>query len=290
MPEITSVEQKPPYYPSYFPDLARIVRIKQEVMDAVIELEMAGGRPLGHMPGQFVQVSMFGYGEIPISVCSPPGRAERFKLCVRPVGRVSKALHEAAEGDWVGIRGPFGRGFPVEIMEGRDILLAAGGIGLAPLRSLVQYLRDHREAYGRIILVYGARNPSLILFKEDVDTWCRDPSMEMYVTVDEADESWTGRTGVLTGPIKEEIEISPVQTMAAVVGPPVMYRFVAAELLAKGMSKRKIYFSLERHFKCGIGKCGHCQLNGIYVCQDGPVFRYSDLVGLSEAVEAWAPE
>jgi sulfhydrogenase subunit gamma (sulfur reductase) len=259
-------------------------------MDAVLELEMAKGRPLGHMPGQFVQVSMFGYGEIPISACSPPDRSGRFKLCVRPVGRVSKALHGASEGDWVGIRGPFGRGFPVENMKGRDILLAAGGIGLAPLRSLVQYIRDHREVYGRIILVYGARNPSLILFKEDVDTWRQDPSVEMYVTVDEADESWTGRTGVLTGPIKEEVEIRPVHTMAAVVGPPVMYRFVAAELLAKGMSIRKIYFSLERHFKCGIGKCGHCQLNGIYVCQDGPVFRYSDLLGLSEAVEAWAPE
>jgi len=153
-------------------------------MDAVLELEMAKGRPLGHMPGQFVQVSMFGYGEIPISACSPPDRSGRFKLCVRPVGRVSKALHGASEGDWVGIRGPFGRGFPVENMKGRDILLAAGGIGLAPLRSLVQYIRDHREVYGRIILVYGARNPSLILFKEDVDTWRQDPSVEMYVTVE----------------------------------------------------------------------------------------------------------
>lgn len=290
MTEQRDLERRSSFFPSYLPNLAQITGIRREAMDAVIELEMADGLSLGHMPGQFVQVSAFGYGEIPISICSPPGRAGRFKLCVRPVGRVSKAIYHASEGDWVGIRGPFGRGFPTQNMEGRDILLAAGGIGLAPLRSLIQYLRDHRREYGRIILVYGARNPSLILFKEDVDAWTQDPGVEIYVTVDEADESWTGRTGVLTGPIKEEIEIRPIHTMAAVVGPPVMYRFVAAELMAKGMSKRKIYFSLERHFKCGIGKCGHCQLNGIYVCQDGPVFRYSDLVGLSEAIEAWAPE
>lgn len=289
MPEEHGSERSP-HYPSYLPDPARIVDIRREAMDAVIELETGDGRRLGHMPGQFVQVSRFGYGEIPISVCSPPDRAGRFKLCVRPVGRVSKALYESSSGDWVGIRGPFGNGFPVENMEGRDILLAAGGIGLAPLRSLVQYLRDHRGEYGRIILVYGARNPSLILFREDVDNWTRDDGMEVYVTVDEPDEAWTGRSGVLTGPIRDEIDFRPVRTMAAVVGPPVMYRFVAAELLAKGMSPRKIYFSLERHFKCGIGKCGHCQLNGIYVCRDGPVFRYSDLTGMSEAVEAWAPE
>jgi len=290
MPEQSPLKSDSPHYPSYLPGLAKVLRVQREAMDAIIELEMAGGRRLGHMPGQFVQVSMFGYGEIPISICSPPGRGEGFKLCVRPVGRVSKALYETSQGEWVGIRGPFGRGFPVKTMEGRDILIAAGGIGLAPLRSLVQYLRGRREEYGRIILVYGARNPSMILFKEDVDVWTRDPGMELFVTVDEADESWAGRTGVLTRPIKEEIEISPIHTMAAVVGPPVMYRYVAMELLAKGMSKRKIYFSLERHFKCGIGKCGHCQLNGIYVCQDGPVFRYSDLFNLSEAVEAWAPE
>jgi NAD(P)H-flavin reductase len=175
-------------------------------------------------------------------------------------------------------------------MRGRDIIVVAGGIGLAPIRSLIQYLRDNRENYGRIIVVYGARNPSLILFSEDVEAWNRDPGIELYLTVDEPDESWTGRTGVLTLPIKNEIELGSPSTMAAVVGPPVMYRFVAMELLARGVNKRRIYFSLERHFKCGIGKCGHCQLNGVYVCQDGPVFRYSDLEDFSEAIEARAPE
>ncbi len=277
-------------YWTYLPEPARIVSIRREAMDAIISLELADRRALGHQPGQFVQISRFGYGEIPISVCSTPTHAPGFKICVRPVGNVSNALYNASEGDWVGIRGPFGRGFPVRTMRGRDIIVVAGGIGLAPIRSLIQYLRDNRQEYGRIVVVYGARNPSLILFRENVEEWKRDPGIELYLTVDEADESWTGRTGVLTMPIRDEIELGSPSTMAAVVGPPVMYRFVAMELLTKGVNKRRIYFSLERHFKCGIGKCGHCQLNGVYVCQDGPVFRYSDLEDFSEAIEARAPE
>jgi NAD(P)H-flavin reductase len=283
-------QSSPPLDWTYLPEPARIVSIRREKMDAVISLELADRRPLGHMPGQFAQISRFGYGEVPISICSTPTRHERFKICVRPAGHVSNALYNASKGEWVGIRGPFGRGFPTRTMQGKDILVAAGGIGLAPLRGLIHYLRDNRSDYGRIMVVYGARNPSLILFKEDVEAWTRDPGIEMYLTVDEADETWSGRTGVLTGPIKEEIDLDPQKTMAAVVGPPVMYRFVAHELLAKGMRKRRIFFSLERHFECGIGKCGHCQLNGVYVCQDGPVFRYSDLLRFSEAIEAQAPE
>ncbi|MCF8062783.1 MAG: FAD/NAD(P)-binding protein [Deltaproteobacteria bacterium] len=274
---------------TYLPEPARIVSIRREAVDAVIELELADRSALGHKPGQFVQVSMFGFGEIPISICSSPTRTGRFKLCVRPAGHVSNALYRASEGDWVGIRGPFGRGFPIRTMRNRDVLAVAGGIGLAPLRSLIQYVRDNREAYGRLVVVYGARNPSLILFRTDVEAWTRGEDVEMFLTVDEADESWTGRTGVVTGPLKE-IDLSTRSTVAAVVGPPVMFRFVAAELLAKGMNRRRIFFSLERRFECGIGKCGHCQLNGMYVCQDGPVFRYSDLEGFSEAVEARAPE
>ncbi len=275
---------------TYLPEPARIVSIRREAVDALIELELADRSSLGHKPGQFVQVSVFGYGEIPISICSSPTRTDRFKLCVRPVGRVSNALYHAAEGAWVGIRGPFGRGFPIQTMRNRDVLAVAGGFGVAPLRSLIQYVRDNRESYARLIVVYGARNPSLILFRDDVEAWNRSEDTETFLTVDEADESWTGRTGVLTEPLKKEIELAPRSTVAAVVGPPVMFRFVAAELLAKGVNRRRIFFSLERRFECGIGKCGHCQLNGVYVCQDGPVFRYSDLEGFSEAVEVRASD
>ena len=229
-------------------------------------------------------------GKFPYRCAPRPPVPNLFQICVRPAGHVSNALYNASEGDWVGIRGPFGRGFPVRAMRRRDVIMVAGGIGLAPLRSLIHYVKDNRGDYGRVIVVYGARNPSLILFREDVEEWTRDPGIEMFLTVDEADESWTGRVGVVTQPIKNEIELGSPSTMAAVVGPPVMYRFVAMALLAKGVNRRRIYFSLERHFKCGIGKCGHCQLNGVYVCQDGPVFRYSDLEDFTEAVEARAPE
>mgnify|MGYP006309602539 CR=1 FL=1 len=206
----------------------------------MIELELADRSALGHKPGQFVQVSLFGYGEVPISVCSSPTRTDRFKLCVRPVGRVTDALYVASEGDWVGIRGPYGRGFPIRTMRNRDVLAVAGGFGLAPLRSLIQYVRDNREAYGRLVVVYGARTPSMILFRNDVEAWERSRDMEMVLTVDEADESWTGRTGVLTEPLKKEIDLTPRSTVAAVVGPPVMFRFVAAELLSKEIGRAHV--------------------------------------------------
>jgi sulfite reductase subunit B len=275
----------------YRPQLARILSVsKLTEAEALFDVEMEGGNPIRHGPGQFVQVSVFGHGEAPISICSSPTRAGGFELCVRAVGNVSRGMHELAAGDWVGIRGPYGHGFPVVEMKNRDLLMIAGGIGVAPLRSLVNYVRDKREEYGRLIVVYGARDPSAILFRDEVQGWLDDPEIEMYLTVDKADDTWKGRTGVITAPLRE-IDLDPADNIiAAVVGPPVMYRFVAMELFKKGLDSRNIFFSLERRFKCGIGKCGHCQLNDLYVCQDGPVFRYSHLLGRSEAIEVWAPE
>lgn len=274
----------------FSPEPARVKTIHSRTANEVFfALSLAEDRKLGHQPGQFVQVSAFGYGEAPISVCSSPTRQQSFELCVRPAGNVSRRLHELEAGDWVGIRGPYGKGFPVQHMKGHDILILAGGIGLAPLRSVINYISDHRNEYGRLAVIYGARNPSMILFRRDIEAWLNDSSIELYLTVDHPDKEWKGRTGVLTGPLRE-LEIDPRSTLAAVVGPPVMFRFVAAELLQKGFSTEDIYVSLERRFKCGIGKCGHCQLNDVYVCQDGPVFSYADLLQRTEAVEAWAPE
>lgn len=274
---------------SHCPRLARVVRTEGTGGSAVLKLEMADGQPLGHRPGQFVQVSMFGYGEVPISICSSPSHSQSFELCVQPVGNVTRAMQRLAAGDWVGIRGPYGYGFPLAEAKNRHLLLVAGGIGLAPLRSLIVYALDRRAGFGRLILVYGARTPAHLLFKDDLERWQQDPNMETYLTVDEADEDWQGRVGVVTEPLRE-INLEPEFTIAAVVGPPIMYRFVAMELFKKGMPERQIYFSLERRFKCGIGKCGHCQLNDLYVCQNGPVFRYSTLLRRPEAVEVWAPE
>ena len=275
----------------YRPELAKILSVsKPTEAEALFDLEMEGRGPLRYGPGQFVQVSVFGHGEAPISICSSPTRTGGFQLCVRAVGNVSRGMHELSAGNWVGIRGPYGHGFPVVEMKNRDLLMIAGGIGVAPLRSLVNYVRDKRDEYGRLIVVYGARDPSAILFRDDIQRRVDDPEIEMYLTVDKGDDTWKGRTGVITEPLKD-LDLDPADnTIAAVVGPPVMYRFVAMELFKKGLDSRNNFFSLERRFKCGIGKCGHCQLNDLYVCQDGPVFRYSHLLGRSEAIEVWAPE
>jgi sulfhydrogenase subunit gamma (sulfur reductase) len=275
----------------YKPQLARVVKAYQmRPTEAFLEIELANGRPLNHSPGQFVMVSVFGHGEAPISICSSPSHQESFELCVRAVGNLSRAVDAVCAGDWLGIRGPYGRGFPVSEMRDRDVLAVAGGIGLAPLRSLITYVLHNRGDYRRLMVVYGARSPSTLLFHDDLEQWSKVPNVEIYVTVDQPDDTWKGRTGVLTSPLREIELNSGSGTVVAAVGPPVMYRFVAMELLKKGLGEDQIFFSLERQFKCGIGKCGHCQLNDLYVCQDGPVFRYSDLLGRTEAVEAWAPE
>jgi NAD(P)H-flavin reductase len=275
----------------YVPRPARVASVDRHETHAVIELVMPRGDPLGHQPGQFVQVSVLGYGEAPISVCSSPTCDSSFQLCVRPVGNVSRAIYNLSVGDWIGIRGPYGKGyFPVNALKNRDALILAGGIGLAPLRSLIDFVRDRREEYGRLIIVYGSKTPQTLLFNADLAAWSNDPKVELYVTVDEPDEHWTGRTGVITEPLKEEIDIDAPNTIAVATGPPVMFKFVAMELFKKGMQADHIYFSLERRFHCGIGKCGHCQLNDLYVCQNGPVFRLEQLLQRPEAVEAWAPE
>jgi len=275
---------------SYVPRPAQVKNVRREGGSTVLSLALEDGRPLGHKPGQFVQLSVFGYGEAPISVCSSPTRSDRFELCVQPVGNVSRAIQDLETDDRVGIRGPYGQGyFPLKRMKEKDVLLIAGGIGLAPMRSLIDYIRDNRDDYGRFMVICGAKTPSEILFREEVKGWSEESDMEVYVTVDNPDDAWEGRTGVVTDPLKE-IDLDSDKTIAAACGPPVMFRFIAMGLKKKGLDPSRIYFSLERRFKCGIGKCGHCQLNDLYVCQNGPVFRYSELLTRTEAGETWAPE
>lgn len=273
----------------YRPEIAKVLHT-EKLTDKEILMDLAPeNRPLGHSPGQFIQLYLFGYGEAPISICSAPS-IKGFQLCVRDVGNVTRAVHNLAPGSHVGFRGPYGRGFPVKEIQGQDALIVAGGIGLAPLRSLITHMMNFRESYGRIIVVYGAKNPALLLFRDDLEKWDADPRIELSVIVDEPDEHWKGSSGVVTLPIRDLQLEDPRETRAVVVGPPVMYKFVAMELFKKGFTEDRIFFSLERRFRCGVGKCGHCQLNDLYVCQDGPVFRYSDLKGRSESIEVWAPD
>jgi NAD(P)H-flavin reductase len=204
-------------------------------------------------------------------------------MCVRNAGDLTAAMHRLEAGAVMGIRGPFGHGFPIDKMQGKDILFAAGGLGLPPLRSLINEVLDKRGAFGRVIILYGTKQPSEILFREELREWEQRDDVEFLMSVDKGDEGWDGNVGVITT-LFPKITINPRNTVAAVVGPPIMYRFVLMELLGKGIPDTQIYISLERRMKCGVGKCGHCQINELYCCQDGPVFRYADVKGLEEAL------
>ncbi|NIO71609.1 MAG: oxidoreductase [Anaerolineae bacterium] len=268
----------------YQPTLAEMVKIESlNENTKLFTLYLKDGRDLGHRAGQFVEVSVFGIGEAPISVTSSPTRNGTFELCIREVGDVTRALHRLKPGSKVGIRGPFGNGFPVEKMRGKDLLFAPGGIGLPPLRSVINQVLDERESFGRVIILYGARNPSELLFKDELAQWEARDDVEFHVTVDRGDENWTGNVGVITT-LFPKITVNPRNTVALTVGPPVMYRFVLIELLSKGIQDGNIFLSLERRMKCGLGKCGHCQINNVYVCQKGPVFSYAQLKELPEAI------
>jgi len=268
----------------YQPTLAEMVKIEQLTeREKLFTLHLKDGRDLGHRAGQFVEVSVFGVGEAPFSVTSSPTRNGTFELCVREVGDVTRALHRMKPGSIVGIRGPFGNGFPIEEMRGRDLLFVPGGLGLAPLRSLINQVLDERESFGRVIILYGARNPSELLFKDELAQWEARDDVEFHVTVDQPDENWTGNVGVITT-LFPKITVNPHNTVAVTVGPPIMYRFVVKELLSKGIQDGRIFLSLERRMKCGVGKCGHCQINNVYVCQKGPVFSYTQLKELPEAI------
>ncbi len=276
--------QKPGSGSLYLPRMAEIVQVQRLTeKEKLFTLRLERNQALGQHPGQFVEVSVFGIGEAPISVSSSPTRNGTFELCVRAVGDVTNALHRMGPGDWVGIRGPFGYGFPVEKMRGKDLLFAAGGLGLAPLRSLIQFVLDERESFGRVIILYGARNPSELLFTDELTEWAGRPDVEFHLTVDRADPGWSGHVGVITT-LFPGVTVNPRSTVAVTCGPPIMYRFVLIELLAKGIPESQIYLSLERRMKCGVGKCGHCQINGVYCCQEGPVFSYAQIKGLKEAI------
>ena len=226
-----------------------------------------------HEPGQFVEVSIFGVGEAPISISSSPSKSGFIELCVRRAGAFTERLHQMQCGDIVGLRGPYGRPFPFEQMKGHDILLVAGGLGIAPLRSLINNIHDERSEFGRVTIIYGSKNPQEVMFRNQFEMWRHRKDFELYLTVDRADETWDGEEGLVTKPF-EHLEIDAGNTFGAVCGPPVMYRFVVEEMRKKGISYDHIYMSFERHMKCGMGKCGHCQIGHQYCCIDGPVFNY----------------
>ncbi len=236
-------------------------------------------KELDHEPGQFVQVELFGVGEVPISICSSPTKKGSFELTVRAAGRVTREMHKLEKGDFIAIRGPFGRPFPVKTMVGNDLLFVAGGLGIAPLRSLINYVMDNRREFGKVDILLGSKSPKDMLFSDEIGKWGKRLDVNFACTVDKAEPEWKGNVGLITSLIPG-VNLNPERTYAVVVGPPVMYKFVIAELLKKNIPERHIVLSLERHMKCGMGKCGHCQIDhpkNYYCCKDGPTFTYDEV-------------
>ena len=272
----------------YQPHMARIVRIYKMVDNNYLFtlrfLEDQLARSFRHTPGQFVMLSVPGTGEIPISISSSPSRPEVLELCVRRVGRVTQALYRMRTNDLVGVRGPYGNGYPMQEIMGNDVLLAAGGLGMAPLRSLLWYALDHRDKFNNITLMYGAKRPDEMLFREELLALVDRTDINCLLTVD-ADPSgaWKNHIGLLPM-LFDHAKIDPVRTYAAVCGPPVVYKFILQRLLDLGFPKNRILMSLERRMKCGVGKCGHCSIGYKYTCLHGPIFTYWDAINLPEMI------
>jgi sulfhydrogenase subunit gamma (sulfur reductase) len=270
----------------YLPSECEIVAVVDLApAEKMFRLRRTDGARLGHLPGQFVQVSLLGWGEAPISVASSPTRDTVFELGVRRAGSLTGALHDMKTGDTLGIRGPFGRPFDLARLRGQDLLLISGGCGLAPLRSLIQYCEDRPGEFGRLSILYGARNPENRLFKDDLAAWEASTRFACSMTVDSSpgEGCYDGSIGLITSLIPP-LTFVPDRTVAAIVGPPAMYRAVIAELKKKGLPSDRIVLSLERQMRCGVGKCGHCSIEHLYCCQDGPVFWLDEVEHLRGAL------
>jgi NAD(P)H-flavin reductase len=265
------------------PMLPRVARVGRRRRDGpqVWTLDLAADDPAGagFVPGQFNMLTVFGVGEVPISLSGDPGEAGRLVHTIRAVGPVSTALAGLGPQAPVGLRGPFGTGWPMPEMAGRDVVVVAGGLGLAPLRPALYRLLAERGRYGKIVLLYGTRRPEEILFRREIERWRRRLDIDIAVTVDHALGEWHGNVGVVTRLIPRAA-FDPLHAVALVCGPEIMMRFAIAALRDAGLAEQSIYLSVERNMKCAVGTCGHCQFGPVFVCRDGPVFRYDRLRGL----------
>ena len=229
-----------------------------------------------YLPGQFLMVSVPHCGEAPISFSSSPTRPDALCLSVRQAGQLTRAMHELKEGDHLGLRGPYGTPFDMDSLKGRDLLFVAGGIGLAPLRSVINYCLDKREKFGRITILYGSRLPSDIAFREDIEQWQQDSGITCLLTVDATEPGWDGPVGLVTK-LLDEIDINPSQGSGIVCGPPMMISATLKELSNRGFADENLITTMERNMKCGVGICRHCHMDGKLVCTDGPVFNMAQL-------------
>ncbi len=253
----------------------RVSSVREETYDTTtLGLEPEDGPAIDFQPGQYTMLYVFGVGEVPISISGDSGRPQTLVHTVRAVGAVTRALVSLRPGDVIGVRGPFGSGWPIFEAMDRDLLVVAGGIGLAPLRPVLYHAVTHRPELGRVSLVYGGRSPSDLLFRDELEIWEQMPTLDVEVTVDVSERDWHGDVGMVTG-VLPRVPVEPERTLAMLCGPEVMMKVVARDLLSAGLSAEDIYVSIERNMKCAISLCGHCQFGPDFVCSGGPVFRFS---------------
>jgi len=269
----------------YMPQLATIIEAFDETPDIktfrVVLQDEAAMRAFSFKPGQVAQLSVFGTGESTFVICSPPTRMEYLQFSVMRVGELTHRLHTLKEGDPVGLRGPLGNHFDYEAMKGKDIVFIGGGLGMAPLRTLLLFMLDNRADYGAITLIYGGRTPEHLCFKDELREWAVRGDMRVELTVDTPDKLWTQRTGVVPA-VLTDLAVSPENAVAVTCGPPIMIRFTIQALEQLGFADEQIVTTLERRMKCGVGLCGRCNIGEKFVCVDGPVFTQAQLKGLPQ--------
>jgi len=272
----------------YLPKIASIRKVKPETYDtATFTLQLddpTERKAFQYRPGQFVELSVFGAGEAPFCISSSGHGRDTFDLSVRKVGCVTDALHEMGEGGQVGVRGPLGNSFPFEEVEGKHILFVGGGIGLFPLRPQIEDVYRERDRFASITVLYGARTPDDLVYRDELEEWQQQEGMTCLLTVDVGAEGWTGNVGVV-GTLLQKVEIDVPNAVVFVCGPPIMIRFVVQDLSGMGFGEEAIITTLERHMRCGIGKCNHCMIGDKWVCKDGPVFTYRQMKAMMEFEE-----
>jgi len=270
----------------YKPRLMAVEAVTDETSDVKtfrMTFVNGGGQDFVFQAGQFGVFSVFGQGEAPFGIANAPTRGSYVECSIKRVGKVTRAFHDLNPGDTIGFRGPYGRGFPIEEMRGKNLLFVGGGIGLAPLRSLLWNCIDRRDEFQGITLVYGARSVADLVYKRELDEWVEMDDVEAVLTVDPGgeDESWTGEVGFVPT-VLEKLAPSPENTTVITCGPPIMIKFVLLSLANMGFEPEQIITTLEMKMKCGLGKCGRCNIGPAYVCKHGPVFSYAELQGLPE--------
>jgi len=273
----------------YLPCVVRIERVRVETDDSMLKTfelaftHAADEANFHFLPGQFCEISVFGKGEAPFGIASSPTEPGPLKFTVNKTGVLTSALHNMGEGGRLGLRGPLGNGYPLDLFEGHSVVIIGGGFAFTTLRSLTQYMLapQNRDRFQSVTLIYGAREPGLLLYKEDLAAWEQRMDVQVHLTIDRAVPEWMKHVGFVPD-VVEEVAPSSEGTYAVICGPPIMIRFTMPKLRALGFPPERIYSSLERRMKCGIGKCGRCNIGPYYVCKDGPVFSYARLESLPQ--------